>query len=142
MARVVSRRKQREKRIRLRVAASLMDFLGVIGCVALIFLCVTLFRSLFEWINGDFEASFSSPALSGGEYVYMDGTAYGGVVDEVVTQSGSTVQTYRGRVHPNETGCRSPLPVCPHDLRNPAAGCRSPSSGPWPNSFSRYTPGS
>ncbi len=59
MARVVSRRKQREKRIRLRVAASLMDFLGVIGCVALIFLCVTLFRSLFEWINGDFEASFS-----------------------------------------------------------------------------------
>lgn len=45
----------------------------------------------------DFEASFSSPALSGGEYVYMDGTAYGGVVDEVVTQSGSTVQTYRGR---------------------------------------------
>lgn len=45
----------------------------------------------------DFEARLSSPALLGGELVYMDGTAYGGVVDEVVTVSGSKLQTCRGR---------------------------------------------
>ena len=59
MARVMSRKKQRERRIRLRVAASLMDFLGVIGSVVLIALCVLLLRSLAVWIGSDFEATFS-----------------------------------------------------------------------------------
>ena len=59
MARVISRRKQREKRIRLRVAASLMDFVGVVGCLVIIALCVALFRSLSAWISGDFEATFA-----------------------------------------------------------------------------------
>ena len=59
MARVISRRRQREKRIRLRVAASLMDFLGVVGCIVIILLCVTLFRSLSQWIHGDFDATFA-----------------------------------------------------------------------------------
>jgi len=59
MARVMSRKKQRERRIRLRVAASLMDFLGVIGSAVLIALCVLLLRSLAVWIGSDFEATFS-----------------------------------------------------------------------------------
>ena len=59
MARVMSRKKQRERRIRLRVAASLMDFLGVIGSVALIALCALLLRSLAVWIGADFEATFA-----------------------------------------------------------------------------------
>lgn len=59
MAKVISRKKQRERRIRLRVAASLMDFLGVIGSVALIGLCLLLLRSLVVWIGTDFESTFS-----------------------------------------------------------------------------------
>ncbi len=59
MAKVISRTKARERRIRLRVAASLMDFLGVIGCCVLIFLCVLLLRSLVVWIQSDFESTFS-----------------------------------------------------------------------------------
>lgn len=58
MAKVISRRRQRERRIRLRVAASLMDFLGVIGCCVLILLCVLLLRSLGVWVGADFEATF------------------------------------------------------------------------------------
>lgn len=45
----------------------------------------------------DFEISFESPLLTGGELLYIDGTAYGGVVDIVETESHSTVTTYRGR---------------------------------------------
>lgn len=59
MARVISRRKQRERRIRLRVAASLMDFLGVIGSAVLIGLCLLLLRSLAVWISDDFNSTFS-----------------------------------------------------------------------------------
>lgn len=45
----------------------------------------------------DFEISFESPVLTGGELLYIDGTAYGGVVDVVETESHSTITTYRGR---------------------------------------------
>ena len=45
----------------------------------------------------DFEISFESPLLTGGELLYIDGTAYGGIVDVVETQSNSTITTYRGR---------------------------------------------
>ena len=59
MAKVISRKKQRERRIRLRVAASLMDFLGVVGSVVLIALCVLLLRSLSVWIAADFDSTFA-----------------------------------------------------------------------------------
>ena len=59
MAKVISRKKQRERRIRLRVAASLMDFFGVVGSVVLIALCVLLLRSLSAWIAADFDSTFS-----------------------------------------------------------------------------------
>lgn len=59
MARVISRRKAQKKRIRLRVAASLLDFLGVVGCILLILLCLLLLQSLALWIRSDFEATFS-----------------------------------------------------------------------------------
>lgn len=45
----------------------------------------------------DFVVSFERPVLGGGEFVYIDGTAYGGVVDVVETESNNTISTYRGR---------------------------------------------
>ena len=58
MARVISRSRQRERRIRLRVAASLADFLGVVGSCVLIVLCVLLLHSLAVWVGSDFDATF------------------------------------------------------------------------------------
>lgn len=45
----------------------------------------------------DFELTFDSPLLYGGEFVYIEGTEYGGVVDEIKTISNSARTTYRGR---------------------------------------------
>lgn len=45
----------------------------------------------------DFEAAFESPVLNGGELLYIDGTAYGGVVDVIESDTESTVTVYRGR---------------------------------------------
>jgi len=36
-----------------------MDFLGVIGSVVIIGLCLLLLRSLAVWIGADFESTFS-----------------------------------------------------------------------------------
>lgn len=59
MAKTISKKKQRERRIRMRVAASLMDFLGVIGSGLLILLCVLLLRSLAVWIGADMDTTFA-----------------------------------------------------------------------------------
>ena len=45
----------------------------------------------------DFEVSFEEPVLTGGELIYIDGTAYGGVVDVIESDTESTVTVYRGR---------------------------------------------
>ena len=44
-----------------------------------------------------FECSFSGVNLTGGEYLYIDGTEYGGIVDQYTQQTGSEVTTYIGR---------------------------------------------
>lgn len=45
----------------------------------------------------DFELTFDSPLLFGGEFVYIDGTEYGGIVDEVKSTSNLKATTYKGR---------------------------------------------
>lgn len=53
------RSRQRAKRLRLRVAASLMDFLGIIGCIVIVIVCAVLMRSLVQWVRGDVQTTFS-----------------------------------------------------------------------------------
>lgn len=45
----------------------------------------------------DFEISFSEPVLSGGEFLYIDGTEYGGVVDSVTQSTETDNVLYKGR---------------------------------------------
>lgn len=47
--------------------------------------------------ENDFSASFTSPVCVGGEYIYIDGTEYGGVIDSVKASTESDVTTYEGR---------------------------------------------
>ena len=59
MAYKSKRSRQRAKRLRLRVAASLMDFLGIIGCIVIVIVCAVLMRSLVQWVRGDVQTTFS-----------------------------------------------------------------------------------
>ena len=45
----------------------------------------------------DFEITFSTPRLSGGELLYIDGTEYGGIIDAVVQSTESDAVLYKGR---------------------------------------------
>ena len=47
--------------------------------------------------ENDFSVSFVSPVCVGGEYVYIDGTEYGGVIDSVKASTESDLVTYEGR---------------------------------------------
>lgn len=47
--------------------------------------------------ENDFSVSFASPVCVGGEYVYIDGTEYGGVIDSVKASTESGTTTYEGR---------------------------------------------
>ena len=45
----------------------------------------------------DFEIAFPSPVLSGGELLYIDGTEYGGIVDEITQSTETDNVIYKGR---------------------------------------------
>ena len=45
----------------------------------------------------DFEIGFSTPELSGGELLYIDGTEYGGIVDSVTHSTETEFTIYKGR---------------------------------------------
>lgn len=45
----------------------------------------------------DFEIGFSTPNLSGGELLYIDGTEYGGIVDNVTHSTETEFTIYKGR---------------------------------------------
>lgn len=45
----------------------------------------------------DFEIAFPSPVLSGGELLYIDGTEYGGIVDEITQSTETENVIYKGR---------------------------------------------
>lgn len=47
--------------------------------------------------KNDFEITFAGPLLSGGERLYLEGTEYGGVIDEIVTSTETDLVKYRGR---------------------------------------------
>ena len=45
----------------------------------------------------NFEVAFPKPVLSGGELLYIDGTEYGGIVDEVTQSTETENVVYKGR---------------------------------------------
>ena len=45
----------------------------------------------------DFEIGFSTPTLTGGELLYIDGTEYGGIVDNITHSTETEFTIYKGR---------------------------------------------
>ncbi|MBQ3667938.1 MAG: hypothetical protein II920_01800 [Clostridia bacterium] len=58
MAKLVTKREYKRRRLRFQIAAGLVDFLVMLGCLALTFLCVVLVIELFNWLRGDVDSSF------------------------------------------------------------------------------------
>ncbi len=58
MAKLVTKKEYRRRRMRFQIAAGLSDFLVTIGCLALAFLCVILLIQLINWLKGDAGSSF------------------------------------------------------------------------------------
>jgi len=55
-----------------RVAASVMDFLGVICCTVLILALMALMTALFSWLRGDLSATFSGIGQNINEAVVIE----------------------------------------------------------------------
>lgn len=61
-------------RIGFRVAASVMDFLGVVCCTVLILALMALTTALFSWLRGDLTATFSGIGQNINEALSVDGS--------------------------------------------------------------------
>ena len=55
-----------------RTAASVMDFLGVMGCTLLILALVALMSALYSWLQGDLAVTFSGIGQNINEAVMVD----------------------------------------------------------------------
>lgn len=60
MANVLTKREVRKRRLKFRIAAGLFDFIGTIGSVVLIFVCVILLSSLISWVKADAPKTFGT----------------------------------------------------------------------------------
>lgn len=60
MANVMTKREVRKRRLKFRIAAGLFDFIGTIGSVVLIFVCVILLSSLVSWLKVDAPKTFGT----------------------------------------------------------------------------------
>lgn len=60
MANVMTQREVRKRNVKFRIAAGLFDFVGTIGSVVLIFVCVILLSSLIMWVKADAPKTFGT----------------------------------------------------------------------------------
>ena len=56
----------------MRTAASVMDFLGVMGCTLLILALVALMSALYSWLQGDLTVTFSGIGQNINEAVMIE----------------------------------------------------------------------
>jgi hypothetical protein len=58
MAKLITKKEYHKKRMRLQIAAGLVDFLWTLFCVALAFGCVFLLVDLYRWLKNDIPSTF------------------------------------------------------------------------------------
>lgn len=58
MAKLLTKREYRRRRIRFQVAAGLFDFIITVGSIALLVFCVYLLWSLYSWLAADIPVTF------------------------------------------------------------------------------------
>lgn len=57
MAKLVTRKEYKKRRMRYQIAAGLSDFLVTLACLAVVFVCALLISELINWLRGDAETS-------------------------------------------------------------------------------------
>lgn len=60
LARLVTRKEARNRKIKLQIFAGMFDFLGTVGGLIVIAACVVLLRALVSWIMADANGTFTS----------------------------------------------------------------------------------
>lgn len=58
MARIITKREYKKRRIRYQVAAGLFDFFMTVASFFVIVLCVYLIASLYNWLKADVPVTF------------------------------------------------------------------------------------
>ncbi len=57
MAKLLTKKEYRKRRMRFQIAAGLSDFLVTLVCLAIVFVCILLVSELISWLRGDAEVS-------------------------------------------------------------------------------------
>lgn len=58
MAKIVTKKEYRRRRLKFQIAAGLFDFLLTMGCILLSIACIVSLVSLYRWLKGDVPVSF------------------------------------------------------------------------------------
>ena len=57
MAKLVTKKEYKKRRVRFQIAAGLADFIVTLSCLALVFICILLVTELINWLRNDAETS-------------------------------------------------------------------------------------
>lgn len=58
MAKIVTKKEYRKRRLKFQIAAGLVDFLVTLLCILLSVACIVSLIALFRWLRGDMPVSF------------------------------------------------------------------------------------
>ena len=58
MAKLLTKKEYKSRRVRYKAFAGIIDALVVIACAVLVIVCVQLVISLFNWLSDDIDESF------------------------------------------------------------------------------------
>ena len=58
MAKIVTKKEYRKRRLKFQIAAGLVDFLVTLLCILLSVTCIVSLIALFRWLRGDMPVSF------------------------------------------------------------------------------------
>lgn len=58
MARYITKREERSRKLTFKIFAGMFDFVGTVASTIIIIVCVVLLMQLTKWIIADFELSF------------------------------------------------------------------------------------
>jgi hypothetical protein len=73
MAKLITKKEYRKRRLRYQIAAGLVDFLVTVACAALVLMCVTLIIELVAWLKSDVPVSFGEFFTIGERVLHMNG---------------------------------------------------------------------
>ena len=73
MARLITKKEYRKRRLRFQIAAGFLDFIVTVLCVALALVCVTLLIERVAWLKSDVPVSFGEFFTIGERVLHMNG---------------------------------------------------------------------